>query len=194
MLAHRERRLFTPEEYLSIEEKSASKSEFYQGEIFAMSGGTLEHAQIVRDLTIDLGQALRGSDCQVLGSDLRLQVARHKLFTYPDLYVVCGEPRRLLGRTDTLTDATLIIEVLSPGTEFYDRGEKFLLYQGLPSFREYLLISQDQRKVEHHVRLSRGGWRSETFAGGASFQLKSFPYQLVVDDLYRSVKSPTETE
>lgn len=190
MLARRERRLFTPEEYLSIEEKAPSKSEYFQGEIFAMSGASLEHAQIVSNLNTELGLSLRGSSCQVLGADLRLQVLSNGLFTYPDLYVVCGEPKRLQGRTDTLVDATMIIEVLSPSTELYDRGEKFLLYQGLPSFVEYLLVSQDERKVERHVKMSDGGWRSECFGGGARVQLKSTAHTLVIDDIYRSVQFP----
>ncbi|MFA7484049.1 MAG: Uma2 family endonuclease [Vulcanimicrobiota bacterium] len=187
LLAQRQRRLFTPEEYLAIEEKSPTKSEYYQGEIFAMSGASLAHAQIVRNLTADLHNALRGSSCQVFGSDLRLQVTTSGLFTYPDLYVVCGEPVLLSGRTDTVTDATLIVEVLSPSTEFYDRGEKFLLYQGLPSFREYLLVSQDQKKIEYHVKSGRNSWRSDIIEEN-SLTLESIGHELSLEEVYREVK------
>lgn len=187
MLAHRRRRLFTPEEYLAIEEKSPTKSEYYQGEIFTMSGASLAHAQIVRNLTVNLDNALRGSSYQVFGSDLRVQVMACGLFTYPDLYVVCGEPVLLSGRADTVTDATLIVEVLSSSTEFYDRGEKFLLYQGLPSFREYLLVSQEQKKVEHHVKSGRNSWRSD-IVEDAFLTLESIGHDLLVEEVYREVK------
>lgn len=188
MLAQRPRRLFTPEEYLAIEEKSPTKSEYYQGEIFAMSGASLGHAQIARNLISNLGNALQGSSCQVFGSDLRLQVRSNGLFTYPDLYVVCGEPILLPGRTDTVTDATLVVEILSPTTELYDRGEKFLLYQGLPSFREYLLVSQDQKKIEYHVKSSRNSWRSDIVEGDTTLTLESIGHELDLEEVYRGVK------
>lgn len=188
MLAHREHRLFTPEEYLLIDEGSPIKSEYYKGEIFSMSGGSMEHNQLVRNLTRLLGNALLDSPCQVFVADMRLQVVAHGLFTYPDVYVVCGPPSRMNGRSDTLIDATLVIEVLSPKTELYDRGEKFLLYQSLPSFREYLLVSQQEQKVEHHVRLQRRGWRSSSLGEGESLTLKSIGCVLAMTDIYLGVE------
>lgn len=191
MLAHRERRLFTPEEYLVLEENADSKSEYYRGEIFAMSGGSVEHGQICRNLMLLIGNALQGKSCQPLGSDVRLWLARHELFTYPDLYVVCGPLLRLPGRNDTLMDATMIVEVLSPKTELYDRGEKFLFYQSLPSFREYLLVRQDQPEIERHLRGARGSWSGTKLRAGQSLQFRSFEGTIAVDDIYRDVQLPS---
>ena len=163
MLAHRERRLFTPEEYLSIEEKAETKSEYYRGEIFAMSGASIERGQISTNLTYALVGALRGSGCQLFGSDVRLHISDHQLFTYPDLYVVCGPLKRMPGRKDTLLDATLVVEILSDSTELYDRSEKFLFYRSLPSFKEYLLVYQSKAMVERHALSPKKEWVSSTF-------------------------------
>ena len=187
MLAHRERRLFTHEEYFAIEESSDTKSEFYRGEIFAMSGGSVEHNQIARKLLRLVDTALDGTACQVFFADLRLNISAYDLITYPDLFVACGSLKRLPGRKDTLTDATMVIEVLSPKTELYDQSEKFLFYKSLPSFKEYLLVSQSQAKVERHHRSARGEWRSSQFGPGQSFSLKSIHCEIAVDEVYRGV-------
>ena len=187
MLAHRQRRLFTHKEYLQLEEQSETKSEYYQGEIFAMSGATVAHNQLVRNLTLVLGSALRGGHFQLFVADLRLHVKAQDLFTYPDLFVVCGSLARLEGRSDTLTDATLIVEVLSPSTEAYDRGQKFLFYQNLPSFREYLLVSQDRPLLELHTLQRPGQWLSTQFNNG-EIALDSIGLSLDLDELYRDVQ------
>ena len=187
MLAHRERRRFTHAEYLTLEEGADAKSEFYQGEIYAMSGASVEHNQIVRNLTAALDPALRDGPCQLFVADLRLFVAAHDLFTYPDLFVVCGPLARLGSRNDTLTDATCIIEVLSPSTEAYDKGQKFLFYQDLPSFKEYLLVSQDLKKVELHSQQRPGQWLSTQFTDG-EFELVSLGACLSLNDIYRDVQ------
>lgn len=187
MLAHRQRRVFTHQEYLQLEEQSETKSEYYQGEIYAMSGASVAHNQLVRNLTLELGSALRGGPCQLFVADLRLHVKAHDLFTYPDLFVVCGTLTRLDGRTDTLTDATLIVEVLSPSTEAYDRGQKFLFYQNLPSFREYLLVSQDRLLVELHTLQRPGQWLS-TQSDTGEIVLESIGVRLNLGELYRDVQ------
>lgn len=157
----RERRRFTPEEYLWLEERSDMKSELLDGEIFAMTGGSLAHAQIASNLIRELGLALKGTGCRVLGSDMRLSVQRSKLFTYPDVTVVCGPAVLLPGRKDTLCDARVIVEVLSPSTESYDRGEKLRLYQKLPSLQEYVLVPQDSRAIESWRRQGPRKWAPE---------------------------------
>jgi Uma2 family endonuclease len=189
MLAHRERRRFTPAEYLALEENSATKSEYYRGDIYAMSGASVEHNQLVRNLTAKLDPALQGSPCQLFVSGLRLHVVAHDLFTYPDLFAVCGPLARLSGRNDTLTDASFVIEVLSPSTESYDRGQKFLFYQGLPSFREYLLVSQDSQKVELHTLQRPGQWLSTQFTEG-EIQIESVGARLQLAEIYRDVELP----
>ena len=158
MSQHREHRRFSIEEYLSLEENAAFKSEYCDGEIFSMSGASLEHNRLVRNLILELGNALRESPCEVFPSDLRLYMDRHKLFTYPDVLIVCGPPVLMPGRRDTLIDATLIIEVLSPSTSDYDRNEKFRCYRSLPSFSEYLLVAQQEVRIEQHRRVRPGEW------------------------------------
>lgn len=158
MSHHRERRRFSVEEYLSLEETAHSRSEFVDGEIFSMSGGSLEHNRLTRNLLGELYIALKGKKCEVLPSDIRLHLRAHQVFTYPDLLVVCGKPRLLKNRRDTVTDATLIVEVLSPSTQDYDRTEKFRIYRSLPSFQEYLLVSQDAVRLEQHRRQAPGQW------------------------------------
>ncbi|MBI3924102.1 MAG: Uma2 family endonuclease [Armatimonadetes bacterium] len=189
MLAHRQRRLFTPEEYLVLEERSETKSEYHRGEIFSMTGGSMEHNELVRNVTVELAGTLRDSACRVFVADMRLHVPAHDLFTYPDVYVVCGPPRRMERRRDTLVDATLIVEVLSPSTEVYDRGEKFLFYQTLPSFREYLLVSQERILVERHTRRQPGEWLSVEFSGSTqTFELASIGVTIRIDEIYRGVE------
>ncbi|MGE0490512.1 MAG: Uma2 family endonuclease [Vulcanimicrobiota bacterium] len=194
MLAHRQPRLFKHREYLALEQASETRSEYYQGQIFAMTGGTVEHNQIVRNLTLELGLALRGGPCQVFVTDLRLFIATHDLFTYPDLFVVCGPLARLEGRSDTLTDATLVVEVLSPSTEVYDRGEKFLFYQSLPSLAEYLLVSQ-QPRVERRTRTGPGEWHTSLFQQlDQSLELASVGVTLKLADIYREVELSRTTQ
>jgi Uma2 family endonuclease len=186
MLAHHQRRRFTHEEYLQIEERSSIKSEYYKGDIYAMSGATVAHNQIVRNLALEIGPHLKEGPCQLFLADLRLHVQAHELFTYPDLFVVCGPLVGLEGRSDTLTDATLIIEVLSGSTQEYDRGQKFLFYQSLPSFREYLLVSQDQQMVELHTLRRPGQWLSTQSTDG-EIVLSSVEARLGLTEVYRGV-------
>lgn len=187
MLAHREPRRFTREEYLALEERADTKSEYHQGSIYAMTGASMEHNQLVRNLAVAMGGALKGGACQLFLADMRLHVAAHDLFTYPDLFVVCGAPPRMAGRRDTLTDATLVVEVLSPSTELYDRGEKFLFYQTLPSFREYMLVSQTRLLVERHTMTHPGQWISTRFEGGA-VALTSVAIEIALAEIYEGVE------
>lgn len=189
MFAYRERRRFTPEEYLAIEELAPSRSEYFGGEIYSMTGGSVEHNQIVRNLASALDTALADGECQVFVADMRLHVARRGLFTYPDLLVVCGELPRMEGRRDTLEDATLIVEVLSPSTQDYDRGEKFLLYQSLPSFSEYLTVSQSEVLVERHSRQNVDQWLSARhYRPGEKIPLNSLAIELDLGRIYRGVE------
>ena len=194
MLPIRERRRFSADEYLMVEEQALTKSEFCAGEIFAMSGASLEHNRLVRNLIIELGNGLKGKSCEVFPSDLRLHVERYALYTYPDVLVVCGPPRLLPGRKDTLVDATLIIEVLSPSTRDYDRNDKFRFYRELPSFSEYLLVAQDELKIEHHRRVAPGQWLLTDFGGEDSeIVLSSIDVSLRLDEIYRGVFGSAES-
>ena len=128
----------TPEQYLEIERKAEFKSEYYQGEMFAMSGASYPHIGIVANAVASLHQQLRRGPCRPLSNDMRVRVTATGLYTYPDVVVVCGEPRFLDDTFDTLLNPTVIIEVLSESTEAYDRGQKFEQYRSLESLAEYV--------------------------------------------------------
>jgi Uma2 family endonuclease len=146
------RTVYTPEEYLALERKAEYKSELINGEIYAMSGGSKEHNRITLNLATVLTQQFKGRPCDVFSSDMRVKVSPTGAYTYPDVVAVCGGSTFEDDKLDTLTNPTVIAEVLSPSTEAYDRGEKFAHYRRLPSLQEYLLISQDRVSVEHYLR------------------------------------------
>src|ERR1700722_2289516 len=148
----------TPEQYLEIERKADFKSEYYNGEMFAMSGARLAHIQVVANAMRELGQQLRRQPCQPLSSDMRVQVANTGLYTYPDIVVVCGEPKFRDDSFDTLLNPTVIVEVLSESTQLYDREKKFELYRSIESFQEYLIISSLHVGAELFTRQPGGGW------------------------------------
>jgi Uma2 family endonuclease len=183
----------TPEQYLEIESKAEFRSEYINGEMFAMSGATPNHARIVLNAARRLTEQLGGRPCEAFDGDLRLYSAKYKIFTYPDVLVTCGPHRLLEGRRDTLTDATVIVEVLSPSTKNYDRGEKFLFYRSLPSFSDYLLLSQDMMRAEHHVRRPDNSWVFREFTGpGDEIDLKSIGCRLQLHSLYERVEFEAE--
>ncbi|MGB7760729.1 MAG: Uma2 family endonuclease [Bryobacteraceae bacterium] len=148
----------TPEQYLAIERQAESKSEYYQGEMFAMAGAGLAHNVLVANLVAGLHTQLRSRPCRVLPGDMRVRVAATGLYTYPDVVVVCGDPQFSDQRFDTLVNPSLIAEVLSPSTEAYDRGRKFEHYGALASLREYLLVASDRAHVDLYTRQADGRW------------------------------------
>jgi len=149
----------TPEQYLEIERKAEFKSEYYQGEMFAMPGARVAHIQIVANALGELRQQLRGRPCQPLSNDMRVCAGSIDFYTYPDVVVVCGELKLLDNKFDTLLNPTVIIEVLSESTEVYDRDKKFELYRSLESFQEYVLISSLRVRAEQYTRLPDGDWK-----------------------------------
>ncbi len=155
----------TPEQYLEIERAAQFRSEYYNGRMYAMSGGTVPHATIIGNLSRELGNALKKRPCLVVTSDLRVRVAPDGLYTYPDIAVVCGEPKLLDGRKDTLLNPALIVEVLSPSTEMSDRGFKFAQYRTVESLEEYALVSQTEPRVEVFRRQPGGHWLLSEFVG-----------------------------
>ncbi|MCX6633353.1 MAG: Uma2 family endonuclease, partial [Candidatus Solibacter sp.] len=131
-------RLLSPAEYLEIERKADHKSEYHNGEMFAMSGCSRRHDRIVVPLTVLIGQHLRGKRCETFSANMRVLATPSGLYTYPDLSVACEEPQFTDAQVDTLTNPTLLVEVLSPSTEDYDRGKKAKLYRAIPSLQELL--------------------------------------------------------
>lgn len=157
MEAHRTSYL-TPEEYLAIERQAETRSEYLDGEMFAMTGGSRWHNLIVTNLSRELSSRLKERPCEVYSNDQRVRIPATGLYTYPDLVVTCGEPRFDDEQLDTLLNPTLIVEVLSPTTEAYDRGKKFEHYQSIESLSTYVLVSQAAPRVEHFLRQEDNRW------------------------------------
>jgi Uma2 family endonuclease len=154
-----ERPHFTAAEYLSIERQSSEKHEFAFGEIFAMTGASARHVEIVGNICGELGNRLRQRPSRVYSSMLRLCVDANQIYTYPDVVVVRDQPRFLDDQLDTLLNPDLIVEVLSESTRNYDRGDKFQQYRGISSFREYLLVDQERVHVERYSKQNDGIWQ-----------------------------------
>jgi len=146
----------TPEEYLEHERRAEVRSEYLDGEVFAMSGASREHGLIATNLTRELSLQLKGRPCETFTADMRVKVSAISLYTYPDVVVACGELVFEGEEPDTLLNPTLIVEVLSASTEAYDRGNKFKHYRQIPSLQEYVLVSQEQPQVERFVRRGDG--------------------------------------
>ncbi len=178
----------TEQAYLALERSSAQKHEYFDGEIFAMSGGTASHNLISGNAFASLHTQLRGTGCRVLNSDMRLKVVATGLNTYPDVTVVCGNFQFIDERRDTITNPIVIIEVLSPSTERYDRGMKFQNYRTIATLQEYILIAQDKHQIEHFIRQENGLWLFEEARDlGGSIALPSVHCMLTLSDVYDGV-------
>ena len=152
------KRMLTPAEYLTIERAAEFKSEFYRGEMFAMADASREHILIAGNVTGELRNQFKGRCCEVYSNDMRVKVSATGLYTYPDVVIVCGEPEFLDAEVDTLLNPTVLIEVLSPSTESYDRGAKAEQYRRIPTLREHVLITQDRPHVDVLIRQADGSW------------------------------------
>lgn len=139
-------------EYLAFDRAAETRSEYLDGELLAMGGASLAHVRIVRNLLLLLEPQLRRRGCEAFSNDLRVWVPATDFFAYPDVVVVCGAPELADEQRDTLLNPTLIIEVLSPSTEGYDRGEKLAQYRHIQSLRDYLLVAQDRPRLDHYAR------------------------------------------
>ena len=182
------REQMSAEEYLAFERASDTKHEYYQGEIFAMAGAGFVHVQIVSATHLAIGRRLPAS-CQVLSNDLRVRVSETGLYTYPDLIILCGRPQFADDQFDTLLNPTIIIEVLSPSTEAYDRGKKFGHYRTLEALQEYVLIAQDAPLVEHFARQEDGSWRFAAASGlNASLYLPTINCTVALAEMYQRVE------
>ncbi len=178
----------TPEEYLTFERKATTKSEYLRGQIIAMSGASFAHNFITADIVTHLNIQLMGGECQVAASDMRVKATQTASYFYPDVVVICGEPRAEDDNFDILLNPMLIVEVLSPSTEAYDRGEKFEHYQQIASLKEYILISQDKVHVEQYRRQGEQWLLTEFREIEAVLSLLSIGCELRLRDVYRRVK------
>lgn len=181
----------TPQEYLARERQAETKSEYYNGEIFAMAGGSEEHSLIATNVVTELGLQLRDRPCKVYNSDLRVQIDQEGPYTYPDVSVVCGEAQFADAEVDTLLNPTVVVEVLSPTTEAWDRGGKFEQYQQVASLQEYVLIAQDRPRVERYARQAEGEWLLTVVTGlDGRLTLASVECELRLAEVYRKVSFP----
>jgi Uma2 family endonuclease len=180
----------TPEEYLAAERRAKVKSEYIYGEVFAMSGASRAHNLITVDITTELNIQLRRQGCEIYSGDMRVRTSSTGSYFYPDAVVVCDKPRFEDNVFDTLLNPILVVEVLSPSTEVYDKGEKFAHYQELASLREYLLVSQDRIHVEH-FRLIETQWTGKALHTPEDvLLLNSIECKLPLRDIYTRVTFP----
>lgn len=189
-LPHRD---WTVEDYLAFERASEEKHEFIGGDLLLMTGASRKHNLITLNTGASLHRQLADRDCEAYMSDMRVRIPRSKDYTYPDVVVVCDEPQFEDDELDTLLNPTVLIEVLSPSTEHYDRGTKFHLYREIVSLSEYILIAQDTPRVEHYIRQKDGLWLfSATTALDTTLTLPSINCTLALTDIYAKVTFESE--
>lgn len=187
------KRRYTVDEYLRMERDSLEKHEFHEGEILAMAGNSPEHVVIATNLIGELHARLKGKRCRVYESNLRLRAGRSQRYVYPDLSVICGQPQfdPLDTRPETVTNPRILVEILSPTTEAYDRGEKFDRYREIDSLEEYLLVWQHVPRVELFRRQPDGTWAFSAAVGtDSTITLPALGIQLSLTEIYDGVTFP----
>ncbi len=181
----------TPDEYLEIERNAETKSEYFGGQMFAMAGASESHNLVALNVAAELQRQMRGRPCRVYTNDMRVQVSESGLYTYPDVIAVCGERQFRDERRDTLLNPTLLVEVLSETTASYDRLGKFALFRRLPSLCEYVLMAQDEPRIERYVRQADGSWNlTEMRLMTETVTLDAVGCTLTLTDIYADVEFP----
>ncbi|GAB4275012.1 MAG: Uma2 family endonuclease [Methylomicrobium sp.] len=183
---------YTPEEYLQLERNALYKSEFVDGRIYAMTGASRTHNLITINIAREISNQLKNRPCEAYINDMRVKAETARSYHYPDIAIVCGEPAFEDAQTDTLTNPTVIIEVLSPSTEAYDRGAKFMHYRQIESLREYLLISQERPSIERYVRQHEAWLLTEATGLDASVHLDTIDCVLRLEEVYDKVSLLSE--
>ena len=179
---------YTPEQYLAIERAAEFRSEFYHGEMFAMVGASRKHNLIAGDVFGELRQQFKGRKCEVYQTDMRVKVNATGLYTYPDVVATCDDPRFDDNHIDTLLNPKIIVEVLSPSTELWDRGKKFDHYRSIPSLREYVMIAQDHVHVEKFAINADGQWALSDYRTlDDVLVLDSISCQIKLSDIYARI-------
>lgn len=178
----------TPEEYLNIERNAEFKSEYYNGEMFALAGASYIHNKISSNIHVSLANQQKGKTCQVFQSDLKIREKISGLFTYPDVVVICGEPEFYDEEKDVVVNPAVIIEVLSKSTETYDRGFKFELYRRIETLKDYFMVSQDKISVEYYSRNADNSWILKEYNDlNQSIDIKSIGCILELKEVYYKV-------
>ena len=181
-------KMYSATEYVAAENDAETKSEFFNGEIYAMAGATPTHALITANIIGALQQQLRGKPCRTYSSDLRVRVSETGAFVYPDVTIACPPLQFAEDDANALTNPVVVVEVLSPSTEANDRGAKWRHYQHLPSLRDYVLVAQNQKQVEHYERLDDGSWRYSVRENDGAVTLSSIECELNLDEVYERVE------
>jgi Uma2 family endonuclease len=183
---------FSPEEYLAFERGTDARHEYLDGHVYAMAGESIEHSRICVNVAGELRSRLKGRPCEVLSPNMKVVTSPSGLFSYPDVVVICGEPQFYDERRDILTNPTVVFEVLSPSTESYDRGEKFLRYRTqIETLREYVLVSQHRPLVEHYVRQPDASWSYTAASSMAeAVDLISIDCRLPLSEIYDRIVFP----
>lgn len=181
-------RYYTPEEYLELEEKAEYKNEYRDGEIIALTGNTTNHNEITGNLAASLKFTFRRKNYRVYMVSVRVWIPRYRQYTYPDVMVTEGEPIYTEKGTTTVMNPSLIAEVLSPSTQNYDQGDKFLYYRSIPEMREYILIDQKQYHVMQYVKTSENQWLLTEYEGeDAILKLNSVDFTISLKEIYTGV-------
>ena len=179
---------YTVDEYLALERASDEKHEYFDGEIFAMAGGSMQRSLIGANTVRELGNKLQDRPCRVFNSDMRVWCPTG-LRTYPDASVVCNQPQLEDSEKDTLLNPIVVVEVLSPSTEAYDRGRKFEIYKSIESLREYVLVAQDRAHVDCFTRQPSGGWLLTSATGlESSIEIPALECSIRLAEIYAQVE------
>jgi Uma2 family endonuclease len=196
MLAQNKEKFYSPDEYRELEETAEFRNEYRDGEIVKMSGGSINHSQIIGNIYAFLKSALRGKKARPFMSDLRLWIPRYRRGTYPDVMVVEGELVCTEGRKDEILNPVLIVEVLSKSTKDFDREDKFRFYRSIPEFREYVLVNQSEFLVAQYIKTESNEWLFREYEGeSAIVSFASLEVQMSMLDIYELVVFETqETE
>jgi Uma2 family endonuclease len=176
-------------EYLEIERASKDKHELFHGRIMSMAGASISHNRIVSNMIGNLNTFLRGKDCEVFPSDLRVNIPSSESFTYPDVTIICGAPEMMDEKQDTIKNPSVIIEVMSPSTEQNDRGAKFFNYMQIQSLKEYVLISSTAVFAQTARRQSDSSWKFDELINLNDFlDIKSIAHEISLQEIYENVK------
>ncbi|MEH1815009.1 MAG: Uma2 family endonuclease [Nostoc sp.] len=189
-------RYYTPEEYLELEEVADYKSEYIDGQIIPMAGGTVNHNQIALNLSTELNYAFKKQNYRVFMGDVRLWILQKRTYTYPDVMILVGEPEFFNNRKDIILNPQIIVEVLSKSTKGYDREDKFQAYRTISTFQEYLLIDQTRIHVDQFSKTGKKQWTLREYdEEDEAIALVTVPFEISLQDLYNKVNfEPVESE
>ena len=178
----------SPEEYLEQEMAAVEKHEYYRGEVFGMSGASREHNEIYSNIFTDIGSKLKGKGCKPYGSNFRVHIPKNTLYTYPDIIIICGDPELIDEKFGTVTNPSVIFELLSHSTRNYDKGEKFTLYRDIGSLKEYILVDTERIHVEKHIRREDNSWVLTDYRSlDEFFTIETVQVSLLLKDVYDGV-------